>query len=466
MISLSALAFPPQTIELLMQCVTTTSYSIALNGVTFGFFQGKRGLRQGDPLSPLLFTICIEYLSRILRVVQRHRQFRHHPLCKHIGLTHLCFADDLIMFCKGDRKSIELLLNAFGYFSKASEIESETGMKPDKVPFKYLGINVSPKRLSVLECHCLVEKVVERIRGLWSRKLAYSGRLVLVESVLSSLHSYWARTFIIPKTVIAKIEAVCRRFLWHALGKYVWWIKQKADHLWVKWVRSIYIKRCTWKEYEPSINSSWAWRKICQVKTIFHQLFYGSVGQLTGQYTIKQGYNFLRPDIEKVRWASLVTVRWMLPRHRLCVWLIAQERLLTQDRLKKMQIIPDNLCFLCGLVEEDHEHLFFRCEYSRKCRDLVHRWCPFQLPAEHCCDWWIKWRSRCLARKKVLAVVLAALMNNIWWCRNKCRVDMILLRPESLVRQIHNEVRLRLNSIRIGSKNSKALHWIDIICKN
>ncbi|XP_074289275.1 uncharacterized protein LOC141614429 [Silene latifolia] len=223
---------------------------------------------------------------------------------------------------------------------------------------------------------------------------------------------------------------------------------------------------CTWKEYEPSINSSWAWRKICQVKTIFHQLFYGNVGQLKGQYTIKQGYNFIRPDIEKVRWAALVTVRWMLPRHRFCMWLIAQERLLTQDRLKKMQIIPDNLCFLCGLGEEDHEHLFFRCEYSRKCRDLVHRWCPFQVPAEHCCDWWVKWRSRCLARKKVIAVVLAALMNNIWWCRNKCRVDMILFRPESLVRQIHNEVRLRLNSIRLGSKNSKALHWIDIICKN
>ncbi|XP_074266118.1 uncharacterized protein LOC141588584 [Silene latifolia] len=362
------------------------------------------------------------------------------------------------MFCKGDRKSIELLLNAFGYFSKASglqmnkeksnfycngmvsstvlEIESETGMKPDKVPFKYLGINVSPKRLSVLDCHCLVEKVVERIRGLGARKLAYSGRLVLVQSVLSSLHSYWARIFIIPKTVIAKIEAVCRRFLWHgtehqegpalvawdaicrpcnqgglgikklydwniaALGKYVWWIEQKADHLWVKWVHSIYIKRGIWKEYEPSMNSSWAWRKICQVKTIFHQFFYGNVGQMTGQYSIKQGYKFLRPDIEKVSWAALMTVKWMVPRHRFCVWLIAQERLLTQDRLMKMQIITGNLCFMCGLVEEDHEHLFFRCEYSRKCRDLVHSWCPFQLPAEKCCDWWRNWRSRSLARNE------------------------------------------------------------------
>ncbi|XP_074293301.1 uncharacterized protein LOC141620285 [Silene latifolia] len=272
-------------------------------------------------------------------------------------------------------------------------------MKLDKVPFKYLGINVSPKRLSVLDCHCLVEKVVERIRGLGARKLAYSGRLILVQSVLSSLHSYWARIFIIPKTVIAKIEGglgIKKLSDWNiaALGKYVWWIEQKAYHLWVKWVHSVYIKRCTWEEYEPSINSSWAWRKICQVKAIFHQLFYGNMGNLTRQYTIKQGYQFLRPDKEKVRWAPLVTVRWMLPRHRFCVWLIAQERLLTQDRLQKMQITHDNICFLCGLVEEDHEHLFFRCEYSRKCRDLVHNWCPVQLPTNHCCEWWVKWRSR------------------------------------------------------------------------
>ncbi|XP_074292630.1 uncharacterized protein LOC141619515 [Silene latifolia] len=213
------------------------------------------------------------------------------------------------------------------------------------------------------------------------------------------------------------------------------------------------------------MNSSWAWRKICQVKTIFHQFFYGNVGQMTGQYSIKHGYKFLRPDIEKVSWAALMTVKWMVPRHRFCVWLIAQERLLTQDRLMKMQIITGNLCFMCGLVEEDHEHLFFRCEYSRKCRDLVHAWCPFQITAEKCCDWWRNWRSRSLARKRVIAVVLAALMTNIWWCRNKCRVDMILLRPEYLIRQIHNEVRLRLSSIRLGSKNSKVLDWIDIICK-
>ncbi|XP_074278014.1 uncharacterized protein LOC141601619 [Silene latifolia] len=124
------------------------------------FLQGQERTKAGDPLSPLVFTISLDYLSRILEVIQQHQHFRYHPLCQRIKLSHLCFPDDLIMFCKGDKSSIKLLLNSFDYFSKASglvmnreksniyfngtdeqlikEVEIATGMKRGKVPFKYL----------------------------------------------------------------------------------------------------------------------------------------------------------------------------------------------------------------------------------------------------------------------------------------------------------------------------------------
>ncbi|XP_074300346.1 uncharacterized protein LOC141631595 [Silene latifolia] len=155
---LQYLGFPEIMVNIIMQCVTTPSYSIALNGEFFGFFKGKRGLRQGDPLSPLLFTLCLDYLSRILMITQKHPKFRYHPLCKRIGLSHLCFVDDLILFCKGERASIDLMLNSFHFFSKASgltmnsdksnfycnrmdedliqEVERVIGIKKSVVPFK------------------------------------------------------------------------------------------------------------------------------------------------------------------------------------------------------------------------------------------------------------------------------------------------------------------------------------------
>ncbi|XP_074304613.1 secreted RxLR effector protein 78-like [Silene latifolia] len=100
---LTALKFPPKFRQWIMICVTTASFSLNLNGETFGFFKGQRGLRQGDPLSPLLFTICMEYLSRMQNYATKNYQFKFHPRCAYIKLCHLMFADDLLLFCKGEK---------------------------------------------------------------------------------------------------------------------------------------------------------------------------------------------------------------------------------------------------------------------------------------------------------------------------------------------------------------------------
>ncbi|XP_074291401.1 uncharacterized protein LOC141618191 [Silene latifolia] len=279
-----------------------------------------------------------------------------------IQLTHLCFADDLMLFCHGNRASIALLMKAFSYFSKATGLSMNMG----KSNFYCNGVD------GILDCHYLTEKIVARIRSLGSKKLSYAGRLVLIQSVLSTLHSYWARIFILPKTIIGKIESICRTYLWHGTD-------QKESPALVSWSQS------SWHDYEPGVGSSWAWRKICQVKNIYKDYLFGTTQ--VGQYTLRQGYQWLKPDGDKVRWYPWMLNSWIIPRHTFLCWLVAQHRLLTQDRLFRMSIIQHNCCFLCGLEEETHEHLFFGCIYSKMCLQLVKDWCLCPLPDAECIKW-------------------------------------------------------------------------------
>jgi hypothetical protein len=63
---LSKLGFHPTWINWIKLCITFSSFSIMLNGSPYGNFNPERGLRQGDPLSPFLFILGTEVLSRLL----------------------------------------------------------------------------------------------------------------------------------------------------------------------------------------------------------------------------------------------------------------------------------------------------------------------------------------------------------------------------------------------------------------
>uniref|UniRef100_A0A803QQG9 Reverse transcriptase domain-containing protein n=1 Tax=Cannabis sativa TaxID=3483 RepID=A0A803QQG9_CANSA len=104
---LKGLYFPSRSISWIQSCLHGASYSLILNGRIQGSFKGEKGLRQGDPMSPLLFVLIIEYLTRLLIHKSKEKGFRFHPLCKSLGLVNLCFADDLIILCRGNEKSVK-----------------------------------------------------------------------------------------------------------------------------------------------------------------------------------------------------------------------------------------------------------------------------------------------------------------------------------------------------------------------
>jgi len=69
-------------------------------------------------MSPLLFVIVMEYLSRLIKVATKSYSFQFHPLCKRVSVAHLSFADDLLLFYKATVDSVTYLMGAFQHFSQ------------------------------------------------------------------------------------------------------------------------------------------------------------------------------------------------------------------------------------------------------------------------------------------------------------------------------------------------------------
>ncbi|GKF64612.1 RNA-directed DNA polymerase, eukaryota, reverse transcriptase zinc-binding domain protein, partial [Tanacetum coccineum] len=104
-----------------MTCVTSAAFTMTVNGESHGYFKSGRGLRQGDPNSPYLFTLVMEVFSLILsRNVERNKVFKYHKGCKELKLTHLSFADDLLLISHGDEHSIKVIKDSLEEFSLVS----------------------------------------------------------------------------------------------------------------------------------------------------------------------------------------------------------------------------------------------------------------------------------------------------------------------------------------------------------
>ena len=95
------MGFQEKRIQLSMMCVKTMSYSVLINGEPKGRIIPTRGLRQGDPISPYLFLLCMEGLSALLQKEVRMGRIMRVPVCRGAPkISHLFFTDDSIIFCR------------------------------------------------------------------------------------------------------------------------------------------------------------------------------------------------------------------------------------------------------------------------------------------------------------------------------------------------------------------------------
>lgn len=353
-----------------MTCVSSSQFSIIGNGSPYGYFPGTRGLRQGDPLSPLLFVLVMEILSRLLHQLPKDT-FRYHPYCANLNLSHLIFADDLLIFCRGDIHSVSAIKCSLDLFAPGSglhanstktglylggihpdvaqDIINYTGFVRETFPFRYLGIPLNASRLTLDICAPLLDLISSKIHSWSTHLLSYAGRLQLVNSVIFGILNFWCSPFLLPTTLLNEISKLCRRFFWNYglhdrkliflswdrickpkseggfnVKEMLSWNKALACKLifklinkkgvWAIWAQDQYLLSTTIWDVVKCQSDTWSWKNI-KIGSVQDAALLFQSWTLSGRFVVSKAYDFFHSKRPTVSWHKTIWDSAVIPKH-------------------------------------------------------------------------------------------------------------------------------------------------------
>ncbi|KAH1241661.1 putative ribonuclease H protein [Glycine max] len=161
--------------------------------------------------------------------------FSAHELTQTPSIS-ICNRDDIMLLSRGDIPSVSTMFAKLQHFCRVSElsissdksviysagirphelshIQQLTGFSLGDFPFRYLGVPLLSSRLNVCHYAPLLSKITGLIQG-WNKKsLSYAGKLELIRAVIQGIVNFWMRIFPLPQSVLDRINASCRNFLW------------------------------------------------------------------------------------------------------------------------------------------------------------------------------------------------------------------------------------------------------------
>uniref|UniRef100_A0A8R7PE15 Reverse transcriptase domain-containing protein n=1 Tax=Triticum urartu TaxID=4572 RepID=A0A8R7PE15_TRIUA len=205
------LGFPARWRDWITLLLSSSSSSCLINGIPGNRIDHLRGLRQGDPLSLLLFILCIDPLHRLLEAATRSGALSPIPGSTARMRTSL-YADDAVIFNNPSRLEVDSLLQILASFGDATglcvnlakssavpischEIDLDHvlhgfGGATVSFPVKYLGLPLTTGRTRLVHLQFILDRIRSRLAGWKGRLLPLEGRRVLVRCVLSAIPTF------------------------------------------------------------------------------------------------------------------------------------------------------------------------------------------------------------------------------------------------------------------------------------
>ena len=182
--------FPAKWRQWIFFCLSSVRFSILINGSPCGFFGSSKGLRQGDPLSPLLFVLVMEALGRMLDKTIHEGRMSGLSVGnlegRSMAVSHLLFVDDTLIFCEADLDQILIFHMILIWFEAVSDLKINLGKselvpvgvvhnidlflvvlgcKQGSLPMKYLGLPLGAKFKDKTIWNPILEKMKRQLTG-------------------------------------------------------------------------------------------------------------------------------------------------------------------------------------------------------------------------------------------------------------------------------------------------------------
>ncbi|GJS50443.1 RNA-directed DNA polymerase, eukaryota, partial [Tanacetum coccineum] len=288
----------------IQSCLRSSRGSIILNGSPTEEFQFHKGLKQGDPLSPLLFILVMESLHLSFNRVEEAGLFNGIQLNSSINISHLFYADDAVFVGQWCEKNINTLVHILECFFRASglrinmsksklmglnvdngkikEAALKLGCLTLKPPFTYLGSTVGGSMSRIQAWDGVVERVKSRLSKWKVKMLSIGGRLTLLKSVLGSMAIYQMSIHKAPLGVLRNLESLRSHFFNGCAPN-----NQKAS--WVNWKNALASKEkgglgiSSLYALNRGLMFKWYWRFFTKDSSLWSRVIkaiYGDSGGL------------------------------------------------------------------------------------------------------------------------------------------------------------------------------------------